>query len=537
MQRANKTVTMQIAALYIRLSREDGDKTESLSVANQRLKLQEYVKKLPELSHLKTEYYIDDGYTGTNFNRPGFEKLRSDIEAGLISVVIVKDLSRLGRHMPKVTELIQEYFPSKRVRFIAIDDNIDKQFFDLDTSEEMMIDMKNMFNGFYPKDISKKVRSTFRTKQHAGQFIGAFACYGYRKDPANHNHLIIDEPAAEIVRRIFSLYLSGKGQKTIAKILNDDGILCPSEYKKMCGLNYHNSKRLEHTTYWTYSSIRNILRHRIYTGTMVQNTSFRQICNNKAIRLPKEQWIIVPNTHEAIIDQEMFDQVQELLSHHNRPSSLNQNIHIFAGLLKCGDCGRAMVKINRRGITSFTCGSYNRYGTHYCSAHNIEEAIIAEIIRNDLNVILTSIHNLQDLIEMEQKQLEKAEKGNRSEITRLENEIQKIVLKKSRAYDDYMEDLITKAEYIRYKEKCDQLTANLTKQIAILSSEAETKEPKQNTWIKRLLEIGYIEKLDRETVVEMVHRIFIYDDNRIQIIYNFSDELHHVMENFCFTAI
>ncbi|MCM1234448.1 MAG: recombinase family protein [Ruminococcus flavefaciens] len=236
-------------ALYIRLSREDGDKAESLSINNQRLQLMEFISKEPDLQLYDT--YIDDGYTGTNFNRPDFNRLLKDIEDKNVQCVVVKDLSRLGRNMPEVSRYINDYFPSKKVRFIAINDKVDKKYYDVDTSEDMMIDVKNMFNGFYPKDISKKVRSTFRSKQNSGQFIGAFASFGYVKSAKDHNKLEIDEYAADIVKRIFSMYIKGIGQNTIAKILNEEGIPCPSEYKKQCGLNYHNCRRLDTTSDWT----------------------------------------------------------------------------------------------------------------------------------------------------------------------------------------------------------------------------------------------------------------------------------------------
>ncbi len=513
-------------ALYIRLSREDGDKAESLSISNQRLMLTEYYKKLEGYSGFIL--YIDDGHTGTSFDRPGFQEMVSDIENGTISCVVVKDLSRLGRNSPKTAHYIHEYFPEKKVRFIAIDDNVDKQYYDLDTSEDMMIDVKNMFNGFYPRDISSKVRSTFRSKQSAGQFIGAFACYGYKKSPEDHNKLVIDKPAADIVRKIFSMYLSGNGQNTIAKKLNEEKIPCPSEYKRLCGLDYHNCKRLESTTYWTYSSIRNILRNRIYTGTMVQNKTFRQICKKKAIALPKEQWIVVPGTHEAIIDQNTFDIVQKLLSQNTRNTSLNHNIHIFAGLIKCGDCGRAMVKITRRGVTTFTCGSYNHYGTGHCSSHNIKESVLEEIVLNDFNAILQSVRNLKDIIQKEQQALKPADTVHIKE--KLKLEALKLAHKKEQAYDDYAEGLVTKEEYIKYKKRYDEQLKSIESQITAIKDTDETQD-KKHTWAKRLLETRHIDSLERSLVVEMVDQIYIYKDNSIKIIYNFSDELEDLIKS------
>ena len=278
-------------ALYVRLSHDDGDKTESLSISNQKLKLLSFIKNMPEITDYN--FYVDDGFSGTTFERPDFKKLIHDIHSGLITGIIVKDLSRLGRNSPKTSYFIHDFFPSNKIRFIAIDDNIDKDFFDFDTSNDMIIDIKNMFNGFYPRDISNKVRSTLRAKQADGQFIGAFACYGYKKSPKNHNKLIIDNDAAEVVKQIYALYISGVGQNTIAKLLNASSIPCPSEYKKLQGLNYKNGNRLNYTTYWTYSSIRHILKNEMYTGCMVQNKSFRTLCSKTVSALPKDKWIIV----------------------------------------------------------------------------------------------------------------------------------------------------------------------------------------------------------------------------------------------------
>jgi hypothetical protein len=314
------------------------------------------------------------------------------------------------------------------------------------------------------------VRSTFRTKQQAGQFIGAFPCYGYRKAPDDHNRLIVDEPAATVVRRIFHLYLSGYGQNTIAKLLNEEGIPCPTEYKKLQGEKYYNANKLTTTTYWTYSSIRNILRNETYTGAMVQNKSFRQACKKKAFSLPRDKWIIVPDSHEAVIEKEVFEKTQFLLSQNTKPTRLSDHVHIFAGLLKCGDCERAMCRIKRKKAEGFRCGSFNRYGTSHCSAHYIQCSVLEELVLNDFNTLLEQLQNLGDIIRDEEK-------------------------------------------------KCG-LTAR----------KEERDNPIRNAWITRLLEIGHVDRLDRSLVVEMVGQIYIYSDNTIKIIYNFSDELADLLE-------
>lgn len=524
-----KEISQLNTAIYIRLSREDGDKTESLSIGNQRLLLTDFINNHSELRLY--DIYVDDGYTGTNFNRPNFQRMIEDIENKKIQCVVVKDLSRLGRNMPKVSEYINEYFPSKKVRFIAVNDMVDKQYYDIDTSEDMMIDVKNMFNGFYPKDISKKVRSTFRTKQSNGQFIGAFASYGYVKSADNHNRLEIDEYAANIVRRIFAMYISGMGQLTIAKILNEEGILCPSEYKKQCGLNYHNSNRLDNTSYWTYSTIRKILQNEIYIGNMVQNKNFRQICTKRAISLPRDKWIIVENTHTPIIDKDTWNKTQNLLKRNTRQTEFTQNIHIFAGFLKCGDCEHAMVKIKRKNTITFNCGSYNRYGRKFCSIHSITEQELERIVLNDLNLIIKSIKNISQLIE-EERQLQKADAlkslGDKS---KYQAEIERLTKKKERAYEDYSDDIITKEDYMKYKSKYEQQITSIQSKIDIINQTMNNQSPASNPWIERLLQYEQLEHLDREIIVEMIAMIYIYENNTIKIVYNFSNELEALLKN------
>lgn len=509
-------------AVYIRLSREDGDGTESLSVGNQRLLLTEYVNKQADL-HLY-DIYIDDGYTGTNFKRPAFQRMIADIEKKRIRCIVVKDLSRLGR-MAKVSEYINDYFPDKGVRFISVDDGVDRKCCDIDPGGDMMIDVKNMVNGFYPKDISKKVRSTFRAKQNIGQFIGAFASFGYVKATDDHNRLEIDEYAAGIVRRIFEMYISGMGQNTIAKVLNDEGIPCPSEYKKECGLNYHNSNRLETTSYWTYSTIRNILHNELYIGNMVQNKNFRQMCKKNAVSLPRDQWIIVEGTHEAIIDRNTWDIAQGLLKRNTRQTMLSQNVHIFAGFLKCGDCGRAMVKIKRKGTITFNCGSYNRYGRKFCSIHSITEQELERIVLDDLNLIIKSLKNIRQMIEEEDKKRKKQIINSYGDVSKYQMESDRFIKKKEKAYEDYSDDLITREEYLRYREKYENRISEIQERINSIRRISEEGGVKEDPWIARLLQFEQIEHLDRETVAEMVSMIYVYESGNVKIVYNFSDKL------------
>lgn len=509
-------------ALYVRLSHDDGDKAESLSVSNQKLKLLSFIKNMPEITDYK--FYVDDGFSGTNFERPDFKKLINDIHCGLIGGIIVKDLSRLGRNSPKTSYFIHDFFPSNKIRFIAIDDNVDKDFFDFDTSNDMIIDIKNMFNGFYPRDISNKVRSTLRTKQADGQFIGAFACYGYKKSPKNHNKLIIDNDAAKVVKQIYSLYISGIGQNTIAKFLNAANIPCPSEYKKIQGLNYKNGNKLNYTTYWTYSSIRHILKNEMYTGCMVQNKSFRTLCSKTAYALPKDKWIIVPNTHEPIIDKQTFNRVQTLLSNNIRQPPSKNNIHLLAGIIKCGDCGRAMVKISRNNKSVFVCGSYNRYGKNTCSSHRISESTILGFITNDFNKLLEETDNLEHFLYNEYKSINKSSHNPKIN-EHIRYKINKLEQKKRNYKEDLNENLISENEYNNFIRRCDLQISTLEKQFDtalknhsndISPFDFETTPPIVNEILKK----HKITKPDRIILTQMVNCIYIYENNTIKIVYN-----------------
>lgn len=525
-QSQTKEDTRLNTALYIRLSREDGDKAESLSVANQRMLLTEFMERQNDLR--LHDIYVDDGYTGTSFERPAFKRMIEDIESGNVQCVLVKDLSRLGRNLPEVSKYTGEYFPHKRVRFIAINDFIDRDYLDIDPDGDMMIDFKNMFNGFYPKDISKKVRSTFRSKQSNGQFIGAFASFGYVKSASDHNKLEIDPYAADIVKRIFAMYIKGSGQNTIAKILNEEGIPCPSAYKKQCGLNYHNCNRLDATSYWTYSTIRNILRNEIYTGNMVQNKSFRHMCKKDAISLPREKWIVVKNTHEPVIDRETWDKVQDLLKRNTRQTSLTDNVHMFAGYLRCGDCGRAMVKIKRRGEICFNCGSYNRYGKKICTIHNITEGELEGIVLDDLNLIIRSVRDIKGLVAEENERQSKTRLGSLGDSSKYQAEISRLKKRKERAYEDYTDGLITKDEYRRYRDKYEQQINAASAMIDKINT-FKAQMPENSPWIERMLRYQKLHRLDRNTVVEMISMIYICEDNTIKIVYNFSDELEQFL--------
>ena len=519
-------------AIYIRLSREDGDKEESDSVGNQRKLLTEYVAKKEDF--ILYDIYVDDGYSGTNFNRPSFQKMIADIEDGKVNCVVVKDLSRFGRDYIDTGRYLERYFPELGVRFISVTDSIDsmKQAYD------MLLPIKNIFNEQYARDISKKIQATVKSKQKAGEFIGAFTSYGYKKSPVDKNKLVIDDYAADVVRRIFSLYIQGYGKQRIAKLLNSEGILCPAEYKKVNGENYKNCNRLESTTYWSYSTINSILHREMYVGNMVQGTKHQRM-RSKQKKMPKEEWIIVENTHEPIIDKETWEKAQSLLQKRTRELGLETNKNIFAGFVKCGDCGRAMTKnMWRRADGSKTyslyCGTYKRNGKQYCTPHTLPMAVLEDIVLGDLKAIVDSVDNLKELVQSQSFTASKVKRIADTELSKIKAELERVKRLKKSIYEDYREELISKEEFLSYREDYLKKEEIYSKQIEALEEKKKdnvTEDVFETPWIKRLLELKDIETLDRDIVVEMISEIKVYENRKIKITYNFGNELEHLFSS------
>lgn len=510
-------------AVYCRLSREDGDRPESDSIGNQRKLLLKYTANHPELAVY--DCYADDGYTGTNFDRPAFQRMIGDIEAGRVNCVLVKDLSRFGRDYIDAGRYLERWLPEHGARFIAVTDHIDSDR----SAYDMMMPLKNLFNAQYAKDISQKVKSAFRAKQQSGEFIGAFASYGYRKDPQNHNHLVIDPVAAEVVQRIFTLFEGGMGKVRIAKMLNAEKIPCPSEYKRLMGERYRNGNKLHGTTYWTYATIHRILNGEIYIGNMEQGRDLRAQIHGAAKRKKKDDWVIVKGTHEPIIAQDQWDRVQSLLRRKARTPAFGQNISSFAGYLKCGDCGRSMSRSTWGGRTFYLCGSYKRYGASACSRHYITQEALEQIVLRDLNRIIASIGNLKTLAERGEREMRKAD-HSRAEKERLNAALARIRRIKQGVYEDYREKLISKSDFLDYRRDYETQEQALRAQIIRLPQDGNYDDPPDRSWVRELVKLGKLTKLDRLTVAETVQEIRIFGDGGMEITYRFSSELGILLE-------
>ena len=505
-------------ALYLRLSNDDGDKSESNSISSQRNIASNFV-----ISNIQdgtiVDVFIDDGFTGTNFDRPDFKRMIKSIEDGNINCVVVKDLSRFGRDYINVGNYLEKYFPLHDVRFIAINDNYDS--LSSSGNDDFIMPIKNIFNAQYSKDISKKVKSSFRSLQNEGKFVGAFTSYGYKKDPKDKHKLVIDEPAAIIVKKIFNLYISGQGKISIARILNADKIPCPTEYKKLNGLNYTNGQKLELTKYWTYSTVNRILKNQIYIGDMVQNKSIRKFVRGKAQQNTKDNWIIVEGTHEPIIDKHTWNLTQELLQKNTRQLDLNSNIGMFAGYIECGNCNRAMSKVAYNNIKTYICGTYKRYSKKLCYRNPIREDELEKIVLDKLNDQISKIDHFDEI------KKDSLKNNYDKDIKKYKIMLNKIASRKKDIYEDYKDGILTKEEYLIYKEDYMKEEISINKQIQELDKESENIE-EYNEWLQNINKYKHINKLSRELVSELLDKIIIThtgdedcNDIEVKVIFKF----------------
>ena len=367
-------MTYKVAA-YIRLSKEEySNEKESNSITNQRQIIDNYLEEHKE--YKLVDYYVDDGYTGTNFDRPEFQRMLEDIKNKKIDVIIIKDLSRIGRNYIETGNFVEVVFPAMGVSVISLDENYEMDSSDYYGSD--YVPLKNLFNDMYAKDISKKVRSSLIVKKYNGEFVGKLAPYGYIKDPKDKHKFLIDKNVSNIIVKIFDMILDGKSRKEVADFLNYNDILTPSEY-----LNININKDMTVMKKWNSEMVNSILRNENYTGTLFQGKKRKLNYRvDKKINIDKENWIVTENHHEAIISKKKFDKVQEIL---NRKSKVNKDgsIDILSGILKCKCCGSNMVKRSSKEKVYYYCSNY--YRKKNCENNrSMSRSILDELIKKNL---------------------------------------------------------------------------------------------------------------------------------------------------------
>ena len=529
-----KTKSFRVG-LYMRLSREDGDKEESSSVTNQREMLKRYVSE--QENFFIVQEYVDDGYTGTNFDRPGFKQMIEDIEAGIIDTVITKDLSRLGRERLGVGHYTEIYFPEHNVRYIALLDNIDTYF---DAGMNDIAPFKGVINDMYVRDISKKIRSSLIERKKAGNFLGVTAPYGYQKDPNNKFHLIINEKEAEVVKRVFRLYLEGNGLTRIAQILTKDGIPVPGESRDI-----GKTRRTALYSSWKQTTIRRILDNRVYLGELVQFK--RRKINYKSkrrITVPEEERYICRGTHEAIIDEESFNAVQNILKK-NKSFKGTKHDYLFKGLLFCSECGARLnvtysnYALKRYGEYKYTtiCYSYSRLYSDICTRHSNSIPELEEILIKHIKEVCSRYinENLRDeLIDMakKQKQLEIKQISNEKRLETISQKISDIGLYIKNLYMDKVKGVVSENDYISLVADFTKDRDNLIKEKEELIKIINNQKPQidETAKIEKLAkEFLSLEKPTKQLLNELIEKITISESKEINIYFKFN-ELNEMKE-------
>ncbi len=541
-----KQTNQKITALYCRISLDDGGDNESMSISNQKLLLKDHAEKLGMFQY---EYYVDDGYTGRNFNRPSFRRMIADIEAGKVGCVITKDLSRLGRNYIEAGTYIEIFFPKHNVRYIAVTDGVDSL-----TSPELDITpFKNILNDMYSRDISKKVLAGRMTRSRQGKFCGGTPPYGLKHDPEEKGHLLIDPETAPVIRKIYDMALDGWGCMRIAKrLMEDKAPITHVKTQTECDVNYY---------YWSASRISHILRNPFYKGAhLVCRTHQKGIRSGTVDIIPREDWEIIENCHEAIVTPEEWDKVQELID--GRPAIMEGNAcpfyNIFHGIIYCATCGKSMQvryeKVGRTGKNRFTgkmrepidkayyiCQTYNRLGKNACTSHKIEARDLYDLVLKDIQELAAMA--LQDADAFYSRLCRRMERQYQTDASEVQRECEKLEVRNQEIDDLFLNLYTDKAKGILSEQRFLKLTSAMEQEqeanrkrlqdLSLLIRRTESQESDVQTFIHEIRQYAAIQELDEAMLHRLISRIVVGEmkkvdgqkQQEVKIIYNFVGEI------------
>lgn len=508
----------KITALYCRLSKDDGTNNESMSIGTQKTMLKEYAKRN---GFLNCQFYVDDGYSGTNYDRPAFKQLIEDIRNGEISTLITKDLSRLGRNYLETGTYIEVFFPNHNVRYIAVNDGVDS----IDNTQMDITPFRNIINEMYAKDTSRKIKSALRTRKMQGKYMAVTAPFGYKKDEDDHNHLVIDEVTAPVVELIFSIAEEGVGLHTICNRLRKAKVMKPSCYKKELFERFIDDETMYD---WGTAYVSKILHDPVYAGNLiVAERPTKTMRSKKRQYIPFAEREVVYGTHEPIIEQNRWDNVQKILA--GRPPVIGESAsgydNIFRGIIKCADCGSAMlVKVeNRRkrdnvlDKTFYCCTKYRKFGKEACTAHNIEARTVHEVVLADIQK-----HAKQALTDREAMVTEIAERLNvqlsadkeqqKKELRQYKQRVSEIENLYAKLYEDMTRELITEKRFQMLSARYDSEQEELSAKIKELEKSA-TADREQLSSIEQFAEqiSGYagITELSFKIINQLIEKILV----------------------------
>ena len=516
----------KITALYCRLSKDDGSMTESSSIQSQKEILERYAR---EHGFRNTAFYVDDGYSGTNFNRPAFQQMISDIENGKIAVCISKDLSRLGRNYLETGVYLEIFFPEHGVRYIAVNDAVDT-----DATETVdFTPFRNIINELYAKDTSKKTKTAKRARVMSGMFIGSSAPYGYMKDPNDRHRLIIDERYAPIVRKIFDLAKDGMGAQMISNYLNSRHILRPAVVNENNFDRFFDGEDDEKRYYWHGSTVRGILRNPIYAGHLVMDKrptlSFK---SKKRLRVLPENYTIVPNTHEPIVDPEDFEVIQRMITSRRLEPRKDRMTNIFAGLIKCADCGKSMIltRTHRSAkgrelidLYIYMCNNYRSSGRKECSMHWLEardlyEAVLADIRKHAKEALRDDKGMMERLINQLGTDKKTHDKAVKKELSNKRTRLAEVDRLFAKLYEDMADGRISDRNYGMMRHKYEAEQAALQKRIDEIEAKITEKVEKKDSiqqYTCLIKEYAGIKELDAALLNRLIDKITVTEPTEV----------------------
>ncbi len=503
--------TNKITALYCRISREDELIQESSSIETQKAYLSRYANSN---KFYNIRYYIDDGYSGSNFDRPGFMELKKDIESQLVSIVITKDLSRLGRDYLTTGYYIEHYFPVNNVRYIAVNDQVDTEKEDNDFAP-----FRNIMNEWYARDISKKIRSAYKTKALNGEFTGPYPSYGYNKDPKDKHKLIINKKQAEVVRLIYKLYLKGVTVYKISKLLKDKKILTPRAelYKKYNVYVTENVKKYPYD--WATQSILSVLKNKVYLGHVICNKHQTSSFKSKKLKVnPESEWVISKNMHGSIINEDIFNQVQLIMQSKKKTHRIPHD-NIFKGKIRCNECGKTLalsIRPDRDYHKSFACSTYRRYTTR-CTSHYITYKYLCDLVMTKINemIKLSKLGRTRFVTAIKKrKALNKRIEDLENKMIIESNRLKEIDILIKRLFEKYINDKITEEKFYELDRLYDQEKMKLIKNQRVNETEMTNFvniEKDINLFYDSLESYDKIEVLKKEDITQFIEKLVILE--------------------------
>ena len=522
--------------IYARLSREDSERGESNSITSQKVICMEYISRHPDLELVEI-YDEDDGYTGTNTNRPGFQRMLQDMREGRIDCAVSKDLSRFSRNYIDAGNYLEKLFPSLGIRYIAVNDCYDSMA-PGSASDAITLPFKNLVNDIYCRDISVKIRTNLDVKRRKGEYVGSFVPYGYRKSAQDRNRLEVDDDAAEVVTMIFGMFKDGFPILRIAQRLNQSGVPTPMEYKRLKGVNFQTAFRRKAVSRWEYNTIARILKNDVYLGNLTQGK--RGTPNHKVHDIrPKDEadWIRAESTHEPLVSEADFQATAQMLGRDMRATDESGRHYLFSGFLVCGDCGENMVRRNvskgGRRYVYYNCGKNRRQ--HVCTPHSFSEGRLREVVFHAVHDQIETVMHLEEVLAyIDRLPLEGRKMFSyEAQTVKLEEEIERYKKLKMRLYEDLSDGVITKEEYMDFRNSYQAVIEEKQESVLRLKKEQDMAAVTgigNRAWVQAFDQFRNIEELDRRVLVALVDRILIYENKAIEIRFKYRDEYAHALE-------